>query len=228
MSSLIPPAKTPYKPPSTSSHVRQVLPGAPQSTENATMYHNNSFSDESGTSWSINSLGPGETPRTRVRIGETEQTMCADTGASTTIIDETHYLTLIPRPELRRSKAPVFGFSSKTPLEILGEFEATLVLGDKSAVSLVSVVKGNCGCLLCCEDCVRLEVVSLNESKLVRNVRSTTKYSADDTKYREEIFAKYPKVFSGRIGRLKGFKAKLSINPNVKNIDMFHTTSRNM
>ena len=99
----------------------------------------------------------------RASASETELTMCADTGASTTIIDETHYLSLVPRPELRKSKAPVFGFSSKIPLEILGEFEATLVLGDRSVVSLVSAVKG------CCEDCIRLEVVSLNESKLVRN-----------------------------------------------------------
>ena len=108
-------------------------------------------------------------------------------------------------------------------------FEATLVMGDRSVVHLVSDVKGKCRYLLCCDDCICLEVVSINESKFVRNVHSTSKHSDKDTKYREEIFAKYPKVFSS-IGRLKGYKVKLSFNPNqsVKNIGISNFISRSI
>ncbi|RNA21468.1 hypothetical protein BpHYR1_024102, partial [Brachionus plicatilis] len=138
---------------------------------------NDSSSEDSETSWAVNRLHPGQTLRTSIRVGSTELTMWADTGASTTIIDLASYLSLIPRPVLRSSKAPVYGFNSKSSLGILGEFQTKLVLGNRSAISTVSVVKGNSGCLLSCDDCVTPDVVSLNESKLVRSLNATTKLS---------------------------------------------------
>ena len=121
--------------------------------------------DESEKSFAVRYLGPGETPQARVFIGNTELTMCVDTGASTTIIDEVNFLNLKPKPALLESKTPVFGFSACKPLEIIGDFETKLIHGLKSSVSRISVVKGNSGCLLSCSDSVKLEIVCFNDSK---------------------------------------------------------------
>ncbi|RNA09483.1 Retrovirus-related Pol poly from transposon [Brachionus plicatilis] len=80
---------------STTSHVRQVQPVSPRENEPAHRSRNDSSSEDSETSWAVNRLGPGQTPRTRIRVGSTELTMCADTGASTTIIDEASYLSFV-------------------------------------------------------------------------------------------------------------------------------------
>ena len=50
--------------------------------------------------------------------------MHVDTGASTIIIYEAHFARLIPKPVLVKSRTPVFGFSSSTPLDMLDEFKA--------------------------------------------------------------------------------------------------------
>ena len=152
------------------NHARQVRPDVNPTLGASADYE--ALSESSEHSFAVNPLGPGETPRARIKIGESEITIHVDTGASTTIIDEAHFARLIPKPVLVQSRSPVFGFSSSTPLDILGEFEATLILGSRKTSSLVSVVRGECGCLLSCNDCVKLDLVSLNEGKLVRSVKT--------------------------------------------------------
>ena len=137
--------------------VRQVQPDkhpSPYITED----QDHGYPDDSQTSWAVRGICAGETPRAKVTIGETEVTMCVDTSASTTIINEAHYLKLVPKPELLTSTSPVYGFSASKPIEIIGEFEARLIVGNKSSVSTVSVVKGNCRCLFSCSDCVSLDL----------------------------------------------------------------------
>ena len=141
--------------------------------------------------------------------------MCVDTGASITIIYEIKLLYL--NAALLERKTPVFGFSACKPFEIIGEFEAKLIHSLKSTVSRISVLKGNIGCLLSCSGSVKLETVCFNECKLVKSVSSLTK-SKDipSSLEREALFAQYQEVFTIKVVKLKGIKAKLNINPKVK------------
>ena len=117
---------------------------------------------------------------------------------------------------LVKSRTSVFGFSSSTPSDILGEFEAILILVARKTSKLVSVVREGCGCLLSCNNCVKLDLVSLNQGKLVRSVKSEKSISPENFAFREALFNEFPAVFSDKIGKLKDFQAKFSINPNVK------------
>ena len=110
----------------------------------------------------------------------------------------------------------------KYPSSYVTDDEARLIVGNKSSVS---VVKGNCGSLLSCTDCVSLDLVSLNEGNLVCNISSSpNKPPLTDAEIREReiLFAQYPEVFSDKIGKLKDFQAKLNINPNVAPVRQKH------
>ena len=91
------------------------------------------------------------------------------------------------------------------------------MLGLSSPLSSINVVKGNGGCLLSCNDCLNLGLVCLNEAKLVNSVVHSGEMS-----FLKSLFAAYPKVFSEKLGKLKGFQAKLSIDPNVKPVRQKH------
>ena len=144
--------------------------------------------------------------------------MHVDTGASIIIIDVAHFARFIPKPVLVQSRTPVFGLSSRTALDILDEFEATSILGSRKTTSFVSVKRGECGCLLCCNDCVKLDLVIINQGKLARSVKSDKSISPENFAFREALFNEFTAVFSDKKGKLKDFQAKLSINPNVKPI----------
>ena len=198
---------------SRQSHARQVGPDV-NPLQGASIDFE-ALSENSEHSFAVNSLCPSETPRAGIKFGASEITMQVDTGASTTIIDEAHFARLIPKFLLVKSRTPVFCFSSSTLLDILGEFASTLILGARKTSSSVSVVRGGCGCLLSCFDCVKFDLVSLNQGKLVRSVTPEKSISPEKFAFREALFNEFPAVFSDKIGKLKDFQAKLSINPKV-------------
>ena len=208
-------------------HVRHIQKDLDQNCESKSSLDRLSesvVSDDSQHSWAICGSNLVESPRAKIRIGQTELTMCVDTGTTSTIIDESSFLKLVPKPNLQACKTPFYGFNANAPLEILGEFDTTLILGQKTSKSTVSVVRGNCGCLLSCIDSINLDIVKLDEKKLVLKVDSSNHLEAvqSDVLNRESIFAEFPEVFSDKIGKLIGFQAKLNIDPNVKPVRQKH------
>ncbi|XP_062610353.1 uncharacterized protein K02A2.6-like [Saccostrea cucullata] len=154
----------------------------------------------------INSITKRQ-PRIKVEINGIPVSVLVDTGSSINVVDECTFKKLENKVKLRKADTRVFAYGSKTTLDIMGKFQATIENKNKIEIADVYVVKGNSGSLLGYDTCVQLQIVqkiaSLSDDKI------------------EILCQKYPKVFNG-IGKLKHKQVKLHVDESVKPVSQPH------
>ncbi|RNA00438.1 RNA-directed DNA polymerase [Brachionus plicatilis] len=129
-----------------------------------------------------------------------------DTCSSMNVISESMYNSIKDKPKLRKVNCTVYGYQNPVPISFVGEFRAKIEYGNKLIEADVAVVKGNERCLIGFEAADRLGVVKIIDSLECKSIDF----------YKQ----KYPSVFSGRIGKLRGFKVKLDIDNVVEPVQI--------
>lgn len=143
-------------------------------------------------------------PRAEVNLAETMVDFLVDTGAPVNIIDEPTFNSLTKKPTLLKSESNFYGYQSTTPLPILGEFYAITSRNDHQTYAKYVVVKGKSECLLSFKTSTNLKII-----QMVNQVSELTDAA---------LKAKFPKLFSGKMGKITGVEIKLEIDLSVKPI----------
>ena len=127
--------------------------------------------------------------------------MEVDTGASVSIMPETLYRQLWPRRGLKETTIRLQTYS-KEPIAVVGVTDVQVAYEGQTATLPLVVVKGGGPTLLGRN---WLSHIRLNWSK----IHYTTSPGL------HELLAKYPEVFQEGLGSLKGYEAKINVDPNA-------------
>lgn len=136
-------------------------------------------------------------PTVKLVLLKHETQLTVDTGSTVTIIDTNTYIR-IGRPELTPTKTKIFVYASSSPLKLRGKFTTTLTHNGVTYTETVYVAyENNSGCILGSKASEELGLVQVSN---IRQVKTT------------------PEPLS----KLKDYKIKLHIDPNVKPVAERH------
>ena len=100
----------------------------------------------------------------------------------------------------------LYAYGSRTPLPIMGEFKYR-VLYNRTYYSLIfQVIQGYGGNILSNRSLLKMGIVQILNTVEKKNNEELI----------QKLMTQYPKLFSGKIGKLKNVKVKLHINPKIK------------
>ena len=151
-------------------------------------------------------------PRFKVKIDGTWIVMTADSGSSVNILDETDLKKMTRQPTLNVTSTRVYPYRSKTPLTMLGKFDADIATEDgKTSRETIYVTAGNGGSLLSWQTSLNLELISV----------ATPLTSSDERPEINRLINEYSDLFTG-LGKLKGFQVKLHIDETVQPVAQPH------
>jgi len=109
-----------------------------------------------------------------------------------------------------RATKQLYAYGSREPLETIGKFTAKVEIGDRPIDADFMVNKGKGRSLLSKSTAEQLGVLNIGmDVNSVRGSDELKTLTADD------IQKRFPEVCSG-IGKLKGYQAKIHVDPNVK------------
>ncbi|CAB3985042.1 Transposon Tf2-9 poly, partial [Paramuricea clavata] len=151
----------------------------------------------------------GKHPETQVQIGHTKVNILIDSGASVNLLNYPIFQQIQKddnRIQLQKTNARIFAYGTPTPLELAGEFQATVTSASgtfKTAKFYVAQKKSKC--ILGYESSSSLGLIILN-------INTLNPVQQDHDVRR--IINKHPKLFEGT-GNLKGREVKLEIDPTV-------------
>ncbi len=129
--------------------------------------------------------------------------MYIDTCCTVNVINIHEFNRIKPKPCLKSVENEAFRYQNDNPIKFLGDFEAELQWSGRKWTTRIAVVDGDLRCLLGCEASVELGIVHIASS-------------VTRPKTSEEWANLYPEVFSGKLGKLKGYQVKLDIDTSVK------------
>ena len=166
--------------------------------------------------------------RTTVGINDVPVRMQIDSGADVNTVTEEDFsgrlkekVTLVP------TRARLFPYKSKTPLELLGKFTASVSTKKGYDVADFYVVKGDSrsGSLLGAATAIslgllKIEVNSVETEPRVKKGPSLTQLKRKERKIKD-LVKEFDEVFHG-IGKMKGVKVKLHVDPDVKPVAQKH------
>lgn len=137
-----------------------------------------------------------------VLVGGISVRMLTDSGASTNVIDKGTWEELKSQKiecKSYRCKKKLYAYGSSVPLEVIGCFEAKVVLGDKVCEAEFVVIDGTGQPLLGRSTAIKLGVLQIGSS--INSVSS-------------DIVEEFKDCFTG-VGKLKGYQFNLHIKENV-------------
>ena len=140
--------------------------------------------------------------------------MIVDSGATANIIDVTTWNDLhIRSPGIRLTPSHVrlFGYGSRQPLPLQGEFKRPMIsTATKKRVSArIVVVDGDGGCLLGRDTAIDLGLLSLHANNIYME-----NANPESQGLKQQLVEKYPEVFDG-VGKLKDFEIKVHVKPDI-------------
>ena len=173
-----------------------------------------------------------------VKVDEIPLQVQIDSGADVNIVDEDSFDKLKGQVTLSRSRAKLFAYNSTTPLPLLGKFTAVVSTKKRFEVADFYVVKGSrsSGCLLGSSTAVSLGILHIVNRVKTKSCKfagaKPTPHppkkgdrSNNCTPGGQERLQKLVKsnddLFHG-IGKLKGVKVKLHVDPNVQPVAQRH------
>ena len=124
--------------------------------------------------------------------------MEVDTGASVSIMPETLYRQLWPRRGLKETTIRLQTYS-KEPIVVVGVTDVQVVYEGQTATLPLVIVKG--------------EGPTLLGRNWLSQIWSKIPYTTSPGLH--ELLAKYPEVFQEGLGSLKGYEAKINVDPNA-------------
>ena len=145
-----------------------------------------------------------ECPRINVEICGSLVELGVDTQASLNAMSKETYEKLENKPNLTSCPIMAFSYDGKTPLQPLGEFKALTKANGRSMLCDFVVFDGVRDNLLGFKSCIHLGLIELTYA-----IGGEDAFTAD-------VKAKYPSLFTGRIGKLKGVELRLHIDRSIK------------
>ena len=124
----------------------------------------------------------------------------ADSGASVNLLSESDFHTLNPLPELKPSSNRITAYGSRSPLPVLGTFDADLTYENTTITAPICVVSGCERPILSWDACKALKILTT-----VNHVKTL----------QEELKTEFPCLFNG-LGNLNDRKIKLHIDRDVQ------------
>ncbi|CAB3999686.1 PREDICTED: uncharacterized protein K02A2.6-like [Paramuricea clavata] len=150
----------------------------------------------------------GKHPETQVQIGHTKVNILIDSGASVNLLNYPIFQQIQKDDnciKLQKTNARIFAYGTSTPLELAGEFQASITSASgtfKTAKFYVAQKKSKC----------ILGYESSSSLGLILNINTLNPVQQDHDVRR--IINKHPKLFEGT-GNLKGREVKLKIDPTI-------------
>jgi transposase InsO family protein len=132
--------------------------------------------------------------------------MMLDTGASVNVITASTYKKMKNKPPLTKPSKLAFGYNSKEPIPILGEFLTSIKTRKKHVLERVLVLNGEGRNILGLSAAKALGLVIIPEDEICHISKLTT------------LAEKFKGLFALTIGLIKDVLVKLNINMNVKPI----------
>lgn len=175
------------------------------------MNDHNMDDDESSNVWTIrckrvvNAFMKWFMPMITLLVCQSYVKFMVDTGAEINLIDEETFNKLKMKPCLRRSNVSLFSYGSRDKLKTLGEFNTRISYNGQYRSIQFIVTSGKHGNLL-----------SYQTSVLLGIVNRICSVSGNANPELERFSRRYPSIFSGKIGLLKNYTAKLHIDKSVK------------
>lgn len=160
--------------------------------------------DGEGAAYSMKPRGKPGLPRASIEINGVEIIFILDSGSTATIIDRETYCR-VGAPPLTESSMKIFAYKAEEPVKLLGEFKPVLTTGNPKRRFSEKVYVTAEGCqegILSYGAALGLKLIQLNSE--VQTVNNT-----------EEIEVK-------PIGKIRGMKVKLHIDPNIKPVALPH------
>ena len=151
----------------------------------------------------------GNRPETQVEIGHTKVNILIDSGASVNLLNHSIYQRIQQndnRIRLSKTNARIFAYGTSKPLNLAGEFEATVTSTfGTSRTAKFYVTQSKSKCILGYESSSSLGLISLNLNNITPDQRDPDV---------QQIINKHAKLFQGT-GNLKDREVKLDIDPTV-------------
>ena len=129
--------------------------------------------------------------------------MEVDTGATLSLMSETTFRTLWPRRSLVASEVRLRSYT-KDPIPVIGQCNVNIVYNDQTAEQLPLIIVKGAGPSLFGRNWL---------NHIVLNWREIYHVHGDSL---QQILDKYPSVFQEGLGTLKGYEAKIHVDPNVQ------------
>ncbi len=142
------------------------------------------------------SIGPKTT--LRIQSADTDVRLMIDT---VNVLDEETYHAMMMKPKLEVCCTRFYGYTSSSPLNLLGQFDADVQLGQRMVKCYFVVIKGRHDCLLSYGNAVELELINFGPSV---NAIDTSKTGKPHECLNDELKAKFPHLFSGKGGVSEG------------------------
>jgi hypothetical protein len=168
----------------------------------------------------VNAVRSPTMPHVELDLAQTTVSMAIDTGAEVNILDEATYKRLKMRPILSKSRIKLFGYGSGQ-IQQMGTFNGRVLYRGQYRNLNFIVTNGNNGNLLSYESAVTLGIVpricvvkTKTDCELDKKQESASKVKRKG-RY-EDLFSKYPNLFSGKTGVLKNYEVKLHIDESVR------------
>ncbi len=151
-----------------------------------------------------NQAAPGQ-PRVKVFIRGKALSFLVDTGSTVTIIDRWSH-QMLGGPKLKPTSMKIYAFKAGQPIPLKGEcsLDITTGTGASTMEKVYVTADENKGCILSCGGATRLHLVHLAKEVVVAAVENNN------------MEPEKP------IGKVKGIKVRLHINPDVTPVAMPH------
>ena len=154
-----------------------------------------------------------------VNLNGTYILMLIDSGCGFPIIDEIGYDNIHNKPPLSPTNFTCYGYPGTTKIPMAGEVVLTFYNNPNEPVrKLVYVAKGHGGSLLDTDTAVRLNLIKA-DWKTPDDDKPGNRYlinNLQQNKILRDIQNEYPEVFSGQVGCLKNFEARLNIDHSIE------------
>lgn len=145
-------------------------------------------------------------PRVKINVLGSTIEVGVDTQASINAFRKEAYDKIFIKPKLEEDKSIVFSFDGDTPLKSVGKFKTKISANNHACEAEFIVFDGVRDDLLSFNSCTELELIKLTFQLI----------GDDKTEFEKKMIAKYPNVFSGKIGELKGYEAEFNIRKDAK------------
>ncbi len=148
----------------------------------------------------------GKWPSITVAVAGVNIPVLMDSGASVNLIDKHTYEALCRKQQimLTPDKTKIYVYGATTPLPVAGKFNATISTADTGTSATFHVTRGNAGCLLGYSTATELGLINIPKLVNAVDVKSTP----------PDFIKEFEDIFKG-IGKLKDYKFRIHINPNI-------------
>lgn len=148
-------------------------------------------------------------PRIDIQIGNNYVNVGIDTQATINVMSYKTYMNLKDKPALMFDNSITYGIDSPKPIPSKGKFKAIIYANNRQHETEIFVFDNVRDNLLSFKSSINLGLINLTYS--------AENETANDS-FHKMIISRYPELFSGKVGLLKDFEAKLHINNNIKPI----------